>query len=1162
MPLYTEKIISLGVANYVYAQLQEIIDSQLATNYAIIETGGVYSFLLKELTRHESQFFPNNHAKIIFVFDNYKLPTAMQQSLQKLRYWVNALANGKIQQTTLSELQYALRAVCQLTHFFAHQAPPDNLAAWCKYELYDKQAIEPSQPNNEAHIALMSVIALSKSVVAKDADGIAFFILTCQTLENETREIDLIITDTFTYLQPIIWKYAKLNFTNIWLQNPTNNNDDLAQKPTYTLSSESLVALDPDCLVDASTIANCRLKDKANQIYYLIDKFHYTSSNIYFLRGNVVNEYLDRYMAQHHANIDEIFDSIIQQKPTYALLFDENDKETVLNDIRRHITTLHTDFVRPYRHHIISLEPTFISDLFGLRGRLDILVRYANNEARKDVIELKSSKDPKNFGQFINPKDALQATCYNLLLDSVYQERTGTSAILYSGAAPNDNPLRNAPNDVTAKRALLKLRNYIVWFDYELTINPKRVLDYVNLKYFENNGLFANQLQEIKQFRQLLDAAKDDEAAYFYEFTRFTAREHRSVRVGAPNDRNTGGFAALWNQTLSEKERDYSILAYLYIVDEQGKALHEHEKSIPHDIPKQATAHTTKVLPESTATNAKPDKHSHKAVFTFAKTKGKTHPIAAFRTGDFVLLYPQEADGDIKPTKQQVIKASIRENTADYVLISPINQYITAEHFAQHTYWAIEPELNEIALASMYQSLRLFLALPDHKKDILLGKRAPQYIEQSIVPTPKLTEKQNQLLQRALSAQDYFLLQGPPGTGKTKVMLRELVDRLLQNKAEKLVLLAYTNRAVDEICESLHLITPLPHFIRLGYGDTTEHKENLLSHYAKGKSLSDIRQHILSCRVIVATVLTWMRNPELSEKIQFTTAIIDEASQLLEPQVVGILGSVKRFILIGDEKQLPAVVTQNDEGVMTNNEHLNRLGIHNVCVSIFERLLKTCQKNQWQYAYGMLEHQGRMHRHIQQFPNQAYYDGLLQPITARQDAPISDKYKDAQQSIVQLMAQSRTIFVNTPTENRRNTNQSEAQLVADIVCELYRLLGSDNTEAVGIITPYRAQIAEIQNRLPAHLQQWASIDTVERYQGSQRDIIIISTAVNHAYQLKNLHVLNDDGKVDKKLNVALTRAREHIILIGNSHLLNNSPIYEALLQYYNQSGIFCDMEQT
>ena len=119
--------------------------------------------------------------------------------------------------------------------------------------------------------------------------------------------------------------------------------------------------------------------------------------------------------------------------------------------------------------------------------------------------------------------------------------------------------------------------------------------------------------------------------------------------------------------------------------------------------------------------------------------------------------------------------------------------------------------------------------------------------------------------------------------------------------------------------------------------------------------------------------------------------------------------------------------------------------------------------------------------------------------------------------------------------------------------EAYELFEADfDTETLGVITPYRAQIAEIRSRLlekSPRLYNLVTVDTVERYQGSQRRIIIISMAVNNAYQLKNLHVLNDDGTVDKKLNVAITRAREHLVIVGCSEILSQSPIYNALLQF-------------
>ncbi|MBK8473187.1 MAG: PD-(D/E)XK nuclease family protein [Sphingobacteriales bacterium] len=271
------------------------------------------------------------------------------------------------------------------------------------------------------------------------------FLPNSQNTDSPAQELHIKIDGSFMYSQPIIWRYAKLTFTQLISLDPSDAPklpSSTTNRPTilYGLSPETLVALDPDC-----------------------------PTNKYFLRGSVVNEYLDQYMSQQNANVEAVFDSIIQQKPTYALIFNENDKDEILNEIKRQIHTLHTDFVRPYRKHQLSLEPTFISEIYGLRGRLDVLVRYADNALRKDVIELKSGKDPKKFNRFIEPKDAMQATCYNLLLDSAYEQRTGTSAICMPPPPPM-TILRNAPNDITAKRAAKNAQpNSLV----RLCIDPK-----------------------------------------------------------------------------------------------------------------------------------------------------------------------------------------------------------------------------------------------------------------------------------------------------------------------------------------------------------------------------------------------------------------------------------------------------------------------------------------------------------------------------------------------------------------------------------------------------------------------------------------------------------------------------------------------------------------
>ena len=138
------------------------------------------------------------------------------------------------------------------------------------------------------------------------------------------------------------------------------------------------------------------------------------------------------------------------------------------------------------------------------------------------------------------------------------------------------------------------------------------------------------------------------------------------------------------------------------------------------------------------------------------------------------------------------------------------------------------------------------------------------------------------------------------------------------------------------------------------------------------------------------------------------------------------------------------------------------------------------------------------------------------------------------------------------------TNLYEAQMVADWAERIWKESPEtfDAHHTLGIITPYRSQIALIRKRLqekgiPVLLE--VSVDTVERYQGSEREVIIYSFCVNHRYQLKFLPNLTEENGVliDRKLNVALTRARKRMIVIGVPELLKENPIYHHFVTSYS-----------
>ena len=422
------------------------------------------------------------------------------------------------------------------------------------------------------------------------------------------------------------------------------------------------------------------------------------------------------------------------------------------------------------------------------------------------------------------------------------------------------------------------------------------------------------------------------------------------------------------------------------------------------------------------------------------------------------------------------------------------------------------------------------------------------------------------------------LLVGPPGTGKTSMALRSMVDAFHQRK-KQILLLSYTNRAVDEICKMLGKLNV--NYIRMGTAAACAepYRKHLLEQLATScGNRSEVVQLMKDCSIFVGTTSTLSARTSLFNIKHFDVALIDEATQILEPQLLGLLcmkdgqghDAIDKFILIGDHKQLPAVVLQPASASEVKNPLLRAIGITNLKDSLFERLYRS-QNSQFSIFNSqfcdMLTKQGRMHPDVARFANDAFYEGKLQPVGLPHQIEIADGFclddeclkSDAAQCQAFHFPSNRTAFIPSvvePLAHSHKINHSEAIIAAQIAAAIYRQSEDFDTQhTLGIITPYRSQIALIRSEL-AKLSIPAlndiTIDTVERYQGSERDVIIYSFCVNRSWQLDQLcNLIEYNGHlIDRKLNVALTRARKQLFLVGVPQLLHQHPIYHRLLQYF------------
>ena len=439
------------------------------------------------------------------------------------------------------------------------------------------------------------------------------------------------------------------------------------------------------------------------------------------------------------------------------------------------------------------------------------------------------------------------------------------------------------------------------------------------------------------------------------------------------------------------------------------------------------------------------------------------------------------------------------------------------------------------------------------RKDLLLGRREPEFAEELLTKNAHFIDDFERVATKAVSAKDYFLLVGPPGTGKTSRALRRMVEKFHAQPDAQILLLAYTNRAVDEICSTLNAITPSIDYIRIGSELSCDirYREHLVENVlAPLRNRKEVRQCLLNCRVYVGTIASLSSRTELFKLKRFDVAIIDEATQILEPQLLWLLSAksssgqdaIGKFILIGDHKQLPAVVLQSKDESEVFDERLREIGLFNLKDSLFERLYRFHLSKEDSPMLDMLCRQGRMHPGVASFPNQAFYGGKLQPVGLPhqlENIPVPILFIPAERDTGTLSGK---------------TNQHEARIVADWAVRIWNETAEtfDANRTLGIITPYRSQIALIRRELqakgiPALMD--ISVDTVERYQGSERDVIIYSFCVNHLYQLRFLANLTEENgvQIDRKLNVALTRARKRMIMVGVPKLLKQNAIYSRLI---------------
>ena len=935
-----------------------------------------------------------------------------------------------------------------------------------------------------------------------------------------------------TYIREILYKGAQLNVIN------PHEKDGVVYP--------DLIIFEPDMLTDVTAVASCFQDYGTSPLISLVNKLKTVADTPAIVLGNLAGQFLDEevnYRPDENTFVKSICE-FYSRNPLSLITSDvAADAKDFFDKARQQKINIHRAIRSALPHSVgrfkpeeVILEPSFISEMLGLQGRMDFL-----QLDKKVVIEQKSGKCgfPQHHPDIPVGKlqHYVQVLLYMLVLrynySEEYKKNKGLQAfLLYSRYPESLLALDFAPSLI---HEAIKVRNLMTAAEYRHASEGFGELDTMvagDLLENQSKAKFFHAYIEpsINGILSPIQKASKLERAYFYRFMKFVAEEHILSKIGNRTKANSG-FASAWNDSLDEKLQAGNIYCDLTLGDmplTDGKI-----ETVTMNI------------------NGEAD-----------------NDMSNFRPGDIVMLYPYAEGCEPDARRTILFRCTIAEIKVDKIILKLRAPQSDANVFTYHDYyrWAVEHDFMESSYAPLYRGIHSMLTAPEERRRLILMQRSPETDETQTLKGDYGTF--NELMLKVKQARDMFLILGPPGTGKTSFgMLNTLKEQLLEPDTSVL-LLSYTNRAVDEICSKL--VQADIDFVRVGssLSCSEEYTKYLISERVRQyPKLNDMRAMLEQTRVYVGTVTALNGNLSLFGLKTFQLAIIDEASQILEPHLMPLLCAtnaqgcaIRKFVMIGDHKQLPAVVQQTRNESVVTDEILNDIGLTDCRNSLFQRFYE---------AYGtnpaitfMLTRQGRMHHDIAAFANYCFYENKLHEVPLEHQQKLLPGSVGGVNGIDDIINTRRMAFVavNAPEQQLADkVNQNEAEVIAAVVYRIY-LKHKENFDAsvtVGVIVPYRNQISTIRNILSREYNvpvlQDITIDTVERYQGSQRDYIIYGFTVSRYYQLDFLTSTSfmdyDGSEIDRKLNVALTRAMEHLIVVGNPYLLSNNITYYKLMEF-------------
>lgn len=460
-----------------------------------------------------------------------------------------------------------------------------------------------------------------------------------------------------------------------------------------------------------------------------------------------------------------------------------------------------------------------------------------------------------------------------------------------------------------------------------------------------------------------------------------------------------------------------------------------------------------------------------------------------------------------------------------------------------------------------------------HLRNALIGTSEPQFRRLPRLSFPWLNVSQQDAVQKVVEAQEVAIVHGPPGTGKTTTLVEAIIETL--QRETQVMVCAPSNAAVDWISEQLsrrgvnvlRVGNPLrmstemldcsyerryaahPDYAELwsirkalreggkGDGKSREKQARLAKMRDRATELEIKIQYDLfdQARVVACTLIG--SHYHILEHKHFSTLFIDEAAQALEPACWAAILKCDRVVLSGDYQQLPPTIKCIEAA---------RGGLDQTLMQKVAKAKPAC--------VNLLTMQYRMHKDIMGFSSKWFYHNKL---TAAPE--VADRQVSPLDTPLMWIDTSQCQFGEKESKTMSKSNAEEARLLIHTLRDYVEMIGMGKIQNervdFGIISPYRAQVRLIRKLLKwqkffRSLRRQITVNSVDGFQGQERDVIIISMVRDNEHG--TIGFLRDL----RRMNVAITRARMKLIILGNAETLAKHKFYNELIEYVKDHGDF------